>query len=166
MIRDNAWRDFLPGYNGDIGLISTVMVRECEPGVGTRDTGECGQPSQPSQSSHLGPGVTGREPAGQLGNRAQGRQPEAGGHLQPRHWLAVWQQQYRALGWTISQSHRGQGGCWVVVTVHCSGGQHQQYTFLQVCNWFLSYNEGIKIERRGLLDFWTRMTAAWEEIKV
>ena len=102
-----ALRDFLPGYNGDIGLISTIMVRECEPGVGARDTGECGQPSQSgqsSQSSHLGPGVTGREPAGQVGYRAQGRQPEAGGHLE------------------------------VVVTVHCSGGQHQQYTFLQVCN--------------------------------
>ena len=69
--------------------IRTVKVRECEPWVGTRDTGECGQSSQCSRLLVLGTRVTGGEPAGQLGHRAQGRQPEAGGHLQPRHWLAV-----------------------------------------------------------------------------
>ena len=40
-------------------------------------------------AGHLGPGVTGRDPAVQLEHRAQGRQPEAGGHPQPQHWLAV-----------------------------------------------------------------------------
>ena len=47
-----ALRGFLPaitGYNGDNGLIRTITVRECEPGVGARDTGECGQPSQCSR---------------------------------------------------------------------------------------------------------------------
>ena len=44
-----ALRGFLPaitGYNGDNGLIRHIMVRECDPGVGALDSGECHDQAQ------------------------------------------------------------------------------------------------------------------------
>ena len=41
-----GWLPAITGYNGDNGLIRHIMVRECDPGVGTRDTGECGDQGQ------------------------------------------------------------------------------------------------------------------------
>ena len=71
--------------------IRTIKVQECEPCMGGDPVHGGARSAQSVQlaAGHLGPGVMGRDPAVQLLHRAQGQQPEAGGHPQPRHWLAV-----------------------------------------------------------------------------